>query len=671
MKNSVWILRKNRIFQRLVLTFALFIGLLLFAFSGLGNSVPTQASAASGDWIRIESCETEYTIRQDRKIEVKERIAVTFLRSGLTMFYHSLPMEGDRYYDIQASCAGNDEFFYNVAANPDVDGFLDINCVGGTEKGRTNVYDISYIMEIGVDDVKNGMHLDVIGFGSSVPIHNVKVRINFPAPISEADYTCYVGGYGVSEEDSKQIERTLSSDGKTLTLATDVLELAYNDKYDETMAMGISVKFTLGEGVLEDFTKTRLFTEDMWKILLAGGLCLIAAIVIRIFTRKNGEIITTVNVKAPDEMDPLKMGKYLDGVADSSDVTSMIYYFANQGYLNIDLTNEEDPELISRVSSLPDDAPVYQKTLFNGLFRAGRVVDSEKPFIEECSHTCRVVKISELTGTFFMDSQKAVKQTPTISPMYDKKSLLGFFGGSILAALLFLFVPFFMGLKIGGGYTYFFGIILAVPMALILLFAYIRENYRYKWKSGAKFWMLFVEFLLAALSILIFTLAAAKFIMTGYEKLVLSLFGFASCFVTLGALSRSEKCKQALGDILGFKEFIEVTESEKIKFMLEENPELYYKILPYAQVLGVTKEWEEKFADILIEPPVWFVGGNFDMFDYLILSNCMNRAMTAAAMKAQSGNGKGGGGFIGMSGGGGGFGGFGGGGHGGGGFGAR
>ena len=60
-----------------------------------------------------------------------------------------------------------------------------------------------------------------------------------------------------------------------------------------------------------------------------------------------------------------------------------------------------------------------------------------------------------------------------------------------------------------------------------------------------------------------------------------------------------------LGEILGFKEFITVTEEDKIKFMLEDNPELFYDILPYAQVLGVTKEWEDKFKNILLQPPSW------------------------------------------------------------------
>ena len=101
---------------------------------------------------------------------------------------------------------------------------------------------------------------------------------------------------------------------------------------------------------------------------------------------------------------------------------------------------------------------------------------------------------------------------------------------------------------------------------------------------------------------------------------------------------------------------------------LEENPELYYKILPYAQVLGVTDEWEKKFENILIQPPTWCTGTDMDLFDIWLLNRCMRSAFVIAMARSQP---KGGGGFIGGSGGGGHFGGFGGGGFGGGGGGAR
>ena len=98
--------------------------------------------------------------------------------------------------------------------------------------------------------------------------------------------------------------------------------------------------------------------------------------------------------------------------------------------------------------------------------------------------------------------------------------------------------------------------------------------------------------------------------------------------------------------------------------MLQDNPELFYDLLPYAQVLGVTKEWENKFKNILLQPPSWYVGSRMTVFDYVIIGQCMRRASSSMLSRPQSSS-------VGRSGGGGHFGGFSGGGHGGGGGGAR
>ena len=65
------------------------------------------ASAASGDYLKVQSYDIDMTVREDRKIEVKETITVEFLRAGLTMFYRSLPTDGARYSGILATCEGN------------------------------------------------------------------------------------------------------------------------------------------------------------------------------------------------------------------------------------------------------------------------------------------------------------------------------------------------------------------------------------------------------------------------------------------------------------------------------------------------------------------------------------------------------------------------------------
>ena len=302
--------------------------ILLIALLGAGFAKPkrlTASATAANGKIEILKLDVDMTIREDRQIEISQSIKVKFNNSTDSMFYQSLPLEGDRYYDIVATCPGNDAFYYEVADNPYMDDFMDINCIGGVYNGAVWTYNISYKMEIGADDVENGMIIDVVGFGSNVPLQDVSVTMHFPSAVQRLKG--YVGGYGSANGWGKAVH-TLSADKKTLEIYAEELEVVYNSTFGEYMAKGITVEFAFADGVLQDFTTTRIFTKDLWKILLGGLVVIAAAILLVQFTKKQDEVIPVIHMKPPRDMDPLLLGKTLDANADNEDITSMIYYFA-------------------------------------------------------------------------------------------------------------------------------------------------------------------------------------------------------------------------------------------------------------------------------------------------------------------------------------------------------
>lgn len=622
-----------------------------------GGRYEITASAYGGDLIKVEKYTVDMQVQTDRRVRVTEHITVRFQQSGLTMFYRSLPTDGCIYENISATCEGNDEFRFEVADNPDMDGFIDVNCIGNAEKGKVWTYAVSYTMLQGVER-EDGMTIDVIGYGWSVPLNDVAVTVSFPEAAKEL--SVYVGHYGTSAKYPYE----LSPDGKSVTVKASRLELAYNPTYAERMAEGITVDFCLGEGVFDSYADTRIFTENIWKLILGAAIC--AGLGILLFvTKKRRDIISVLSVKPPKDMSPMQMGKILDGTVDNEDVTSMIYYFAHKGYLKIDLTDEDDPELIRMTKNLPDGAPTHEKTLFKGLFAEGeyKLVDGI-----DGKREVFAVRVSKLVEKFYQSMQTAKAQVRSPTPMYETSSCLLYGIGQIIGGVFAAVAAYLMGKRLGGGYVYLAGLFLLIPLMLNLFLGIVKENYRYKWKGIKRFGIFLAEGAIALLFSVIFIVAFAEHIMTEWEKLVVCIGAFLPSFFTQNILVRTEEYTNTLGEILGFKDFIVVTEEDKIKFMLEDNPQLYYEVLPYAQVLGVTDEWEKKFAKITIEPPTWYVG-NMSLFDYLLLRRCMSlaigRAFAEAARKAQ------GGGHIGRSGGGGGFGGFGGGGFGGGGGGAR
>lgn len=617
---------------------------------------PARAKTVRADFwyddpvIKVHRYDVDVTVNKDRTVRMVETFDVEFLSSEVSMFYRSLPIENTRYFDISARCDGNPSFSYYVADNPDYSDFIDINCEGGVYRGARREYVISYSMQNGSNAATkdNGMIIDVVGFGTTVEINNVTITVHFPYATTMENCKTYVG-YGSTTPTS--LGSVLSADGKTLTMSISRLGLEYVPEYDVEVAKGVTLDFTLTGGTFDAYLPTRLFTDGTLYAVLGGLLLVAGSVCIYAFMRKKTTIIPVVNVKAPKGFDPLKMGKTIDGNVDTEDITSMIYYFAHHGYLDINFEDEKNPVLIKK-ADLPDSAPVYQKTLFNGIFKRGKIG--------------KEVSVSELEYEYYEAVDKAKKQVAPVK-IYDKKSLTGYVLGGVFALLYALFIGVLLSAtRIGNGYISSSGYALALPIILILIFNGIRENYRYKWKKVAVIGEKIGEVLLALISSVIYVVFVANHVFTEYEKAFVCVFLFLSLFLCKRVLSRREDYVKTLGDILGFKEFIVVTEEDKIKFMLEDNPQLFYEILPYAQVLGVTNEWQDKFKNIVIEPPTWCHGVHLDVFDYMLINSYMRMAMVTALTRPEP---KGSG--IGRSGGGGHFGGFGGGGFGGGGFGAR
>lgn len=147
------------------------------------------------------------------------------------------------------------------------------------------------------------------------------------------------------------------------------------------------------------------------------------------------------------------------------------------------------------------------------------------------------------------------------------------------------------------------------------------------------------------------------FLITGILFIVFSFF----------MSRRSYKGVLAYEHILGLKEFLSVTERERLKFHQapEKKPELFERYLPYAMVLGVEQAWAKQFEGVYQQKPSWYESYDarpFAAFAFVNsltnLSSKTENVFSTAAPKTSSGSfggsGFGGGGSSGGGGGGGG-----------------
>jgi uncharacterized membrane protein len=128
---------------------------------------------------------------------------------------------------------------------------------------------------------------------------------------------------------------------------------------------------------------------------------------------------------------------------------------------------------------------------------------------------------------------------------------------------------------------------------------------------------------------------------------IIILFGFFMPEKTIKGVSAKEH-------ILGLKLYLKVAEQDRINFhnAPAKNPQLFEKLLPYAMVLGVEKEWAKKFEGIYNAQPSWYNDPSGSYFSAMLLTNSLNNFSTHANSAIASAPSSAAGGGSGFSGGG-------------------
>jgi len=123
--------------------------------------------------------------------------------------------------------------------------------------------------------------------------------------------------------------------------------------------------------------------------------------------------------------------------------------------------------------------------------------------------------------------------------------------------------------------------------------------------------------------------------------------------------AKTREGSSAYMDILGFQEFMNRAEKDRIERMGDKN--LFSKFLPYAIALNVADNWAKAFEGIYQEPPNWYVSPmgfrTFSPYAFTHSLNSVTSNLSSAMFSAPRSSGGGGGGFSGGGSSGGGFGG--------------
>lgn len=503
---------------------------------------------------------------------------------------------------------------------------------------------------------------NAIGGGWTCYTKHASVKMTYPAAPLDAgdDYGIWTGGDKVNEN-SDGITVEWSNDGKTVEIDISGRHKYYTYGDEEYCALkpfeNVELAYLMPKGVL----KTRFDTEFV--IALCVGFVLLAAVVsLKVFLAKNKTVTPVVSFYPPRidgvkgdkrQMLPVQMGKLIDGTCSTEDVTSLVFYWANKGYLFIE-EREDDTYFVKQCDI--NEVTTYERKMFNKLFSYGSEGDGGK--VE--------VALGDLRGKF---GNTVTATAAAVNSEYKGRLYKGRFNAITAAAFVLTAVygaafTLLTGLRVGfefnvfGCFTAVAGVFVAAGIGILHM------NYSYK-LSAAKNNMIYA---VRAVVCLLFALFAAfsvpKDVMGMVEKAVFAICLGACALIAPSLRVRTDFYTEQLEYILGFRNFLRDAEKDRLETLLEDDPQYYYGILPYANVLGVTDIWSDKFKDIAVEPPTYYSSYNgIGVFDVMVmhrLTNNVRSGLTYVPPSSSSGSfssiggGSSGGGFSGGSFGGGG-----------------
>ena len=502
-------------------------------------------------------------------------------------------------------------------------------------------YTISYDYALGDDKVSDydELYYNIIGTQWDTTISNVTFSIHMPKDFDTSKIGFTHGTQGSSQTD----DITYEVDGNTITGEYNSDLGSYN---------GLTVRIELPEGyfVIKDYQKY----IDYAVIVLFIGLVVIT-FVLWLKNGKDRPVVETVEFYPPEDLNSAELAQVYKGEVRGQDVTSLLIYLANKGYLKI---KEEDKKgLISTYKAITfvklkeyDGENYSEKTFFDGIFKYG----DEVP-------------ISKLEDRFYVTQGKIVNHINSkknIEKVIDKKSRVSKTITTVFEFLVLIVTCLTLGMATGDISNSLF----SLPFVICSL-AMIKAGVGFFKKKEAG--GIVVGAMLIFMSFCFFCSSQSMVLVEsdGFSSADWLVLGIGIVSIILLIIfeaimpARTEYGTKMLGKIRGFKRFLETARKEELERLVEENPSYFYDILPYTYVLGVSSKWIKKFETMNLRSPDWYDSANaFTVSDFgRSINNAFNTTNSAMSSSPSSsgsssggGGGSSGGGFSGGGSGGGG-----------------
>lgn len=502
-------------------------------------------------------------------------------------------------------------------------------------KSYTFAYDIQMYPWTQTD--KDIFYMDLISNRWDFPIHQNDFEITFPRNVENEVYF-------YASKDNRPVD---------FQVVDNVIKGSFMGTLNRE---ALTVETSLGDNYFD-------YPKSDYSIFVLGGQLLFTLLVSLIYLKfgKDYHVVDSVEFTAPDGLSSADVGYVYRGIVSTDDVISLIIYWASKGFLIIEELEKDEMQL-TKIKEMSNSYPAEERRIFNALFAQGEIANT-KTLSNKFGVTLNNAK-QAIPQSFSMDREKRIFERAGIGFKYMFALILPLLVGLLYGSFVFAGVPSldysFPAAILG------FGITFAFTASGIFVF----DNA----KGGRPVALKILHLLVYGLvNFMIYSIMISRYSLTTQIIFIVQVIITLIVIMLLANMSRRTlQGSRWYGQVLGLKRFIETAEKDRLIMLAEETPSIFYDILPFAFVLGVTDIWSKKFRDIKIEQPDWYQTQGGVNFTSLYMWNSLNRsihtmrpAMTSVptpTSKSGGGGSFGGGGFGGGGSSGGGFGGSGGGG---------
>ncbi len=549
---------------------------------------------------------TMYTINYDVSVDVAKNNSYDF-HEHLDMYYVTahhgiyryLPMQGQKISGIKVP-----GYQYETYTQS---GYQVVKIGSGsyTLTGE-NPYDILYNIAMYEDenDEKDMLLLNLIPTDWETDIGSSTCVVTLPKEADLSKAKVYSGSYGTASNEDNAVLET-GDDGKTITITAKDIPAHH----------GVTLQLELPQGYWEGAPEFgRISITNMFLFLLGP----VGAVLLWFLYGRDKHMVKTLEFYPPDDLTPGEIGYLVDGRADKQDVISTIVYLADKGYIEIEEMDRKQFRFIA-LREPGAEVPHYVRLIYDGLFPGEKTVRTSAQLGASTSFGKKYQKSKASLEGMFKGSKAIVRPDSQMARAVCSVA-------AIVPSAAYITWAGVNGDEMGLFLLFWSAIHILLSVALMCsVYDNIRSSSKVMSviKSLGAIW-----FFTMGVGILPLTSDALS-LLSRPRALMLVMYlvtGTLICiFFAVIAIAKTDTYTDLLGRILGFRDFIKTAELDKLNELVEEDPQYFYHIMPYAYVFGLSNKWIKNFEDIPVVTPDWYRGARgFDRFDYYMMGRMMS-----------------------------------------------